>query len=77
MAGRDDLVLQASRQACTASAGEATRPGDPGYEAARQIWNALVEKHPGALLKCRCTFDVVSAESFAMDSTGVGSIRGT
>ena len=44
------------------------RPVDTGYESARQIWNVLVQKHPGAVLKCRGTSDVVAAVNFARDT---------
>lgn len=52
------------------------RPGDTSYESARQIWNELVQKHPGAVLKCRGTSDVVAAVNFARDNNVLVSVRG-
>jgi FAD/FMN-containing dehydrogenase len=49
---------------------------DPEYEDARHIWNALVEKHPGAILKCSGTADVVAAVNFARDNDILAAVRG-
>ena len=32
--------------------GEVFRPGDSGYETARKIWNASIDKHPGIIARC-------------------------
>jgi FAD/FMN-containing dehydrogenase len=56
--------------------GDLIRSGDPGYEEARHIWNALVEKHPGAILKCSGTADVVAAVRFAQDNNLQVAVRG-
>ena len=35
--------------------GALLRPGDAGYDEARQIWNAMIDKHPSAhRALCRC-----------------------
>jgi FAD/FMN-containing dehydrogenase len=49
---------------------------DPGYEEARHIWNALVEKRPGAILKCGGTADVVAAVNFARENNILVAVRG-
>ena len=46
-------------------AGRAVRPGDADYEQARRIWNAHVQKHPGLIVRCAGTADVVQAVKFA------------
>jgi len=56
--------------------GPLIRSGDEGYDAARQIWNALVQKHPGAVLKCTGTADVAAAVSFAKENNVLVSVRG-
>jgi FAD/FMN-containing dehydrogenase len=56
--------------------GDLILPDDPLYEDARQIWNTLVDKKPGAILKCRGTADVVAAVNFARDNDIVVAIRG-
>jgi len=45
--------------------GTLIRPGDAPYEEARHVWNALIEKWPGAILRCSGTADIVAAVNFA------------
>jgi len=40
--------------------GELIRPGEEGYENARKIWNASVDKHPGIVARCLGVADVVA-----------------
>ncbi len=56
--------------------GDLIQPGHQDYEDARHIWNALVDKHPGAILKCRGTADVVAAVKFARANDVVVAVRG-
>lgn len=42
-------------------AGELLRGSDPGYDVARRLWNAMVDKHPAVIARCRSTADVVAA----------------
>lgn len=56
--------------------GDLIVPGDTSYEEARHIWNAVIDKHPGAILRCRGTGDVVKAVNYARDSNVLVSVRG-
>ena len=38
--------------------GQVIVAGDDDYDTARRIWNALVDKHPGVILRCSGTADV-------------------
>lgn len=51
-------------------------PGDPEYDGARSIWNALVDKYPGAILRCHGTADVAAAARFAFENNILVSVRG-
>jgi FAD/FMN-containing dehydrogenase len=42
-------------------AGTLTGPADPGYERARRVWNGMIDKRPGLILRCASTEDVVAA----------------
>lgn len=56
--------------------GKLVLKGGEGYEEARHIWNALVDKHPGAILKCSGTADVVAAVNFARENDVLVAVRG-
>jgi len=56
--------------------GEVILPSDDVYENARKIWNAAIDKHPGVIVRCSATSDVVHAVNFARDSKVVLAIRG-
>jgi hypothetical protein len=56
--------------------GEILRPGDDGYEGARQIWNAGALKRPGAIARCSGVADVIAAVNFARENQVLTAIRG-
>ena len=45
--------------------GEVIGPDHAEYEQARQLWNAMVDRRPGLILRCRSTRDVVAAVTVA------------
>lgn len=51
-------------------------PGSPGYEESRTLWNAMIEKHPGLVVRCAGQADVVRAVSFAMERELLVAVRG-
>ena len=56
--------------------GEVIQPGDSGYERARKIWNASIDKHPGIIARCSGVADVVAAVNFARENELLVAVRG-
>jgi len=48
--------------------GELLRPADAGYEAARSIWNAMIDRRPALIARCTSAGDVAAAVSAARDA---------
>ena len=56
--------------------GTVIRRGDAGYEAARKVWNGMVDRSPAIIVRCQSTSDVVSAVDFARDHGLLVAVRG-
>jgi FAD/FMN-containing dehydrogenase len=50
--------------------------GDPGYDEARAIFNAMYDRRPALIARCGGTADVIAAVNFARDNELPVSIRG-
>ncbi len=56
--------------------GPLIRDTDPGYEAERQIWNAMISRRPALIAQCSGTADVTTSVRFAADHGLLVSVRG-
>ncbi|MFK4152718.1 FAD-binding oxidoreductase [Streptomyces fungicidicus] len=56
--------------------GEVIDRGHPGYDAARAVWNGLIDRRPAVIAKCAGTADVVEAVRAAREHRPVVSVRG-
>ncbi|HKK14406.1 MAG TPA: oxidoreductase, partial [Gammaproteobacteria bacterium] len=56
--------------------GELLKPAHPGYEDARRLWNAMIDKHPTLIARCRDADDVMHAVNFARDHGLPLAVRG-
>jgi FAD/FMN-containing dehydrogenase len=56
--------------------GPVLQPGEPGYDDARAIWNAMIDRRPALIVRCAGTADVVSAVNFARDNGLPLAVRG-
>lgn len=55
--------------------GRIIRPQDGEYDEARKIYNGMIDKHPGIILKCRDKEDVIQAVNFGRENNLEASIR--
>lgn len=56
--------------------GQVFEPSDEGYEAARHVYNGMIDKHPRVIVRCANVADVVSSVLFAREYDLDLAIRG-
>ena len=56
--------------------GDLLAPGDEGYDAARSVWNGMIDRRPLAIVRCKSIDDVVACVRFAGEQGLPVSIRG-
>jgi FAD/FMN-containing dehydrogenase len=56
--------------------GKVLEPADAGYDDARRIWNASIDKHPRLIARCSGVADVIAAVNFARANELLTAIRG-
>src|SRR5215204_3724042 len=60
----------------TAVRGSVITPADAGYDDARRVWNAAIDRRPAAIVRCRAAADVIAAVNFARDNHLPLAVRG-
>jgi FAD/FMN-containing dehydrogenase len=68
-----DAALEALRGSIL---GEVFIPGDAGYDGARAVWNAMIDRRPSVIVRSKSVADVVAAVNFARGHNLPVSIRG-
>jgi FAD/FMN-containing dehydrogenase len=68
-----DSVVEALRSGMR---GQVIRPEDPAYDTARRVWNAMIDKRPGAIARCTGAADVMHAVRIARAEGLTVSVRG-
>ena len=61
----------------TSLRGTLIRPGDNGYDTARNIHNAMIDRRPDFIVRCAGVADVIGAVNFARSHDLLVAIRGT
>lgn len=76
-AGTDSLLEQTVVEAFKDGLnGEMLQPGDEGYDQARTVWNAMINRHPAIIVRCADSADVISTVQFARTHNLLLSVRG-
>src|SRR5262245_35621767 len=73
MTRQQDAKLDDLRNRLT---GEIILPADDIYDSARRIWNAMIDRRPGAIVRCSTTSDVIQSVNFARENGVLLAIRG-
>src|SRR5215472_4275682 len=55
--------------------GAVALPGEDGYDAARSIWNAMIDRRPGFVVRCLGAADVINAVKLARDEKLLVAVR--
>src|SRR5262245_37785648 len=56
--------------------GEVLVAGDAGYDRARAVWNAMIDRRPAVIVRCKGAADIIGAVRFARAQELPASIRG-
>lgn len=56
--------------------GTLIRRGDASYEEARRVYNAMIDKHPALIVRCRDVADVIASVNFAREQRLTLAVRG-
>jgi len=71
----NDLSQNAIQALKTGMRGPVILPADPGYDEARSIWNAMIDRRPGAIARCSGVADVMHAVRVARSEGLLVSVR--
>src|SRR5215212_279984 len=72
-ASLDEHSIQTLRAAVR---GAVLCPGDEGYDAARKVFNGMIDKRPALIVRCAGTADVIQGINFARSHDLLLSIHG-
>ena len=56
--------------------GNLLRPGDPGYDDARKVYNGMIDRHPGLISRCVDVADVIASVRYAGETGMLTAVRG-
>ncbi|MGE5644589.1 MAG: FAD-binding oxidoreductase [Acidobacteriota bacterium] len=56
--------------------GEVLQPGDDQYDAARKVYNGMIDRRPGAIARCADVADVIACVNYARENGALLAVRG-
>src|SRR5579864_9719364 len=69
----DEAAIQEFR---TGLRGNLLGPDDEGYDAARRVWNGMIDRKPGLIVRCAGVADIIHAVNFARTHNLLVAVRG-
>lgn len=75
-AGGDDPTALVAHDLASRLRGRLIGPHDADYEAARAVWNGMIDRRPAAIARCADAQDVAVAVSFAREHGFALAVRG-
>jgi FAD binding domain-containing protein/berberine-like enzyme len=70
------IATHAYEDLAAAVRGSLIMPGDPEYDQARAVYNAMIDKRPAAIARCRDVADVITCVRFAREHGVEIAVRG-
>jgi FAD/FMN-containing dehydrogenase len=67
---------QAVQSLQSAIRGTLVQPADAGYDSARKVYNAMIDRRPRHIARCVDTADVIAALQFAREQNLLLAVRG-
>ena len=75
--GGDTTIPKAAlKELQAALRGPLLLPGNAAYDTTRQVWNGMIDKRPGLIVRCSGPSDVIEAVNFARDFDLLVAVRG-
>ena len=70
------MTAQSIDQLKSSFRGELIQPGDPSYDAARKVYNGMIDKRPRLIARCVDVADVIAAVNFGASNAMLTAVRG-
>lgn len=70
------LEVSAVETLAASMRGALLKPGDEGYDEARTIWNAMIDRRPALIARCTGTADIQAVVKFAAQHNLLTSVKG-
>ena len=71
-----DLNVDVIEKLISQIRGEIILPGNSNYDESRKVYNAMIDKHPGMIVKCVDVADVIYAVNFGRENNLLVAVRG-
>jgi FAD/FMN-containing dehydrogenase len=71
----EEALVRIAEQLRSEFEGDILTPDHPEYETERTVWNAMIDKRPGLILRCKNKADVVAAVNAARENGMPPSVR--